>query len=246
MRIPVIRGLIDRRILVNYRVEPAVLAGLLPRPFRPKLVAGWGLAGICLIRLKHLRPPGWPARWGLASENAAHRVAVEWDEQGITRQGVFVLRRDTDSRLNALAGGRLFPGVHHHATFAVRESADRYSVSFRSDDGAAWISLRGTRQGELPSTSVFGSLASASAFFQAGSLGYSPSRNRSRFNGLELRCFDWKVAPLAVEAVTSSYFDDRSLFAGGAVEYDSALQMGAIEHEWHGRSDLYAPESGAL
>ena len=30
MRIPTIRGLIDRRILVNYRVDPAVLARILP------------------------------------------------------------------------------------------------------------------------------------------------------------------------------------------------------------------------
>ncbi len=35
MRIPAIRGVIDRRILVNYRVDPSVLAGLLPEPFRP-------------------------------------------------------------------------------------------------------------------------------------------------------------------------------------------------------------------
>ena len=46
MRIPVIRGLIDRRILVNYRVKPDVLAGLLPKPFRLKLVNGMGMAGV--------------------------------------------------------------------------------------------------------------------------------------------------------------------------------------------------------
>jgi len=38
MQIPVIRGLIDRRILVNYRVDPDVLARFLPPPFRPLLV----------------------------------------------------------------------------------------------------------------------------------------------------------------------------------------------------------------
>ncbi len=56
MRIPVIRGVIDRRILVNYRVDPEVLARMLPAPFRPKLVNGTGMAGVCLIRLKHIRP----------------------------------------------------------------------------------------------------------------------------------------------------------------------------------------------
>ena len=42
---PVIRGLIDRRILVNFRVVPDVLARLLPAPFRPKLVNSAGMAG---------------------------------------------------------------------------------------------------------------------------------------------------------------------------------------------------------
>src|SRR5690348_4792849 len=97
MQIPVLRGLIDRRILVNYRVDPEVLARLLPAPFRPKLIHGAGIAGICLIRLKQTRPRFLPPVLGFASENAAHRIAVEWD-QG---EGVFVPRRDTSSRLNA-------------------------------------------------------------------------------------------------------------------------------------------------
>src|SRR5262245_5166815 len=84
MRIPVIRGIIERRILVNYRVDPAVLAKLLPAPFRPKLVRGHGMAGICLIRLGGIRPTFWPkGLGGIRSENAAHRTAVVWDDAGI-------------------------------------------------------------------------------------------------------------------------------------------------------------------
>ena len=46
MRIPTIKGVIDRRILVNYRVDPNVLATVLPAPFRPKLVNGHGIGGL--------------------------------------------------------------------------------------------------------------------------------------------------------------------------------------------------------
>lgn len=86
MYIPTLEGTIDRRLLVNYRVDPAMLQELLPTPFRPKLVHGMGVAGICLIRLKHLRPRGLPTMIGFSSENAAHRIAVEWDEQGVMRE----------------------------------------------------------------------------------------------------------------------------------------------------------------
>ena len=86
MQFPVIRGLIDRRILVNYRVKPEVLARLLPAPFRPKMVNGSGMAGVCLIRLKHIRPRFMPLFPGLSSENVAHRIAVEWDTNEGTKE----------------------------------------------------------------------------------------------------------------------------------------------------------------
>jgi hypothetical protein len=240
MKLPVIRGVIDRRILVNYRVDPSVLAPLLPAPFRPKIAQGVGLVGICLIRLKHVRPALCPSWLGISSENAAHRVAVEWDEGGTVREGVYVRRRDTDSRLNALAGGRLFPGIHHHAQFTVQESAEHYAVALRSDDGATNMSVRAHRTGEWPVSSRFGSLDEASRFFQAGSLGYSATADPCRFDGLELRCFNWQVEPLAVEQVQSSHFDDPSWFPAGSIEFDCALLMRGIEHEWHGKPDLLA------
>ena len=61
MKIPVVRGVIDRRILVNYRIEPGILAPLLPAPFRPKVIRGVGMVGICLIRLKGVRPSFLPS-----------------------------------------------------------------------------------------------------------------------------------------------------------------------------------------
>ena len=57
MRLPAISGIIDRRILANYRIDPEVMAKALPSPFRPQLVNGWAIGGICLIRLtKDLLP----------------------------------------------------------------------------------------------------------------------------------------------------------------------------------------------
>src|SRR5262245_24833881 len=219
MRIPVIRGVIDRRILVNYRVDPRVLAPLLPPPFRPKVVHGVGMAGICLIRLKKVRPAFLPSWLGIRSENAAHRTAVEWEDNGTLREGVYVRRRDTSSRLNAFAGGWLFPGIHHHARFTVEETADRYHVALRSDDGVTTLSVRGRRADRLPASSVFRSLEEASAFFQAGSLGYSATPDPSRFQGLELQCLDWRVEPLEVEEVRSRFFEDGSLFPKGSIEF---------------------------
>lgn len=238
MRIPVLRGVIDRRILVNYRVDPKALARILPAPFRPKLVNGMGMAGVCLIRLKHIRPRLMPSFVGIASENAAHRIAVEWDQQGERREGVFIPRRDTSSRLNTLVGGKLFPGVHHHATFQVHERDDHYRIVLDSDDHQTHLLVEGQVTTGLPDHSIFGSLAQASTFFERGSLGYSVTTKPGAFDGLELRSFTWQVQPLAVERVESSFFEDRALFPTGSVAFDCALLMRGIDHEWHGRESL--------
>lgn len=238
MRIPVIRGLIDRRILVNYRMQPDVLARLLPTPFRPKLVNGCGMAGVCLIRLKHIRPKFVPAFLGISSENAAHRIAVEWDDGGETKEAVFVPRRDTSSKINTLLGGRLFPGIHSHATFQVQEHNDHFRVELTSDDQHTHLLVEGDAATELPPTSVFGSLAEASSFFERGSLGYSVTTKPGQFDGLELRSFNWQVRSLNITNVESSFFEDRKLFPHGSVDFDCALLMQGIEHEWHGKGCL--------
>jgi hypothetical protein len=243
MQIPVIRGTIDRRILVNFRVVPEVLSRLLPAPFRPKLVGGQGMAGVCLIRLKNIRPRFMPSFLGISSENAAHRIAVEWAQDGETKEGVFIPRRDTSSRLNTLLGGRLFPGLHNHAVFQVDEQNDRYRVALDSDDRQTHLLVEGHAANLLPGTSVFGSLLEASRFFEKGSLGYSVTASPDRFDGLELRSFNWQAQPLAVDKVESSFFEDKQLFPPGSVEFDCALLMRGIEHEWHGRGKLSAAET---
>ena len=246
MKLPVMQGLIDRRILVNYRIDPAVLARVLPAPFRPQFFGDWGIAGICLIRLKQIRPRFVPEVLGFASENAAHRMAVEWQHEGETCRGVYIPRRDTSSRLNSLVGGRLFPGEHHHARFQVEEQEGRYSITLDSDDGKVHVAVAGRLAPELPGTSIFPSLAAASEFFRCGSCGYSATANADVYDGLELRTFGWDVRPLAIERVESSYFEDRSLFPAGSIEFDSALLMVGLRHEWHGRPSMVAADRPAL
>jgi len=62
-----------------------------------------------------------------------------------------------------------------------------------------------------------------------------------RFQGLELRCVQWHMDPLAVEEVHSSFFEDAAAFPPGSVEFDCALLMRGIRHEWRAREDLCCP-----
>jgi hypothetical protein len=241
MQLPVVRGVIQRRILVNYRVRPEVLRSLLPPPFEPKTVAGWGMAGICLIRLAELRPRGIPARFGLSSENAAHRIAVVWSQNGTPQEGVFVRRRDTSAWWNVVAGGQLFPGVHHYADFDIQETPERLRLALESRDGVTRVVVAGAPASSLPASSVFGSVAEASRFFELGSRGYSPRSRPGRFDGLELRTQQWDVVPFEVCELRSSFFESKALFPEASVEFDNALLMRDIPHEWHALQQIWSP-----
>lgn len=237
MKIPTIIGTIDRRILINYQVDKDVLTKYLPDPFRPKLVNDKGVVGICLIRLKNIRPKGFPKAVGISSENGAHRIAVEWTENGQTREGVFIPRRDTSSKLNSLAGGRIFPGVHHFADFSIDEKDGDYSVQFTSDD-KTFLAIKARETSEWNPDSVFENLNCASDFFEKGAVGYSPDKIGETFDGLELKTYEWKVKSLAVSEVRSSFFENENIFPKGSVKFDNALLMKSINHEWKSLKEI--------
>lgn len=242
MKIPTITGVIDRRILINYQVDKDVMSNLLPAPFRPKLVEGKAVAGICLIRLKNIRPKGFPAGMGISSENGAHRIAVEWTENGQVKEGVYIPRRDTSSRLNFIAGGRLFPGVHHLAKFNVDEKEGQYLVEFRSDD-KTFLSIKASETYRWNPESIFNNMECASCFFESGAVGYSPNKSGKSFDGLELQTYNWKVSPLDVPEVRSSFFENEALFPKGSTNFDNALLMRGIEHEWRSLPEIEAKKN---
>ncbi|MGI8883163.1 MAG: DUF2071 domain-containing protein [Pyrinomonadaceae bacterium] len=234
MNIPTLRGIIKRRILVNYCADADVAQKVLPKGFRPKLHEGKAIAGICLIRLEHIRPRFIPELVGIASENAAHRIAVLWeDESGETREGVYVPRRDTDSFINSTLGGKLFPGEHHRANFEITENGNKIKFSMKSNDETASVKLAGTIVENLPENSVFSSLEEASKFFEKGSLGYSATKGGTNLDGINLEIKDWKVEALELNFVESSCYDDETIFPKNSIKFDHALLMQNIAHEWH-------------
>ena len=234
MNFPAIHGYIDRRILINFTADPKTVEKIIPFPFRPKLYGGKAIVGICLIRLKHIKPKGLPDFIGVNSENGAHRIAVEWDENGETKSGVYIPRRDTSLKLNALVGGRIFPGRHYYAKFNVQENGGKYHVDFKSSDDTE-IEIDATATNTFSNSSIFQTLKNASDFFEHGDLGYSP--NKDIFEGLRLKAYKWEVRPLDVSNVRSSFFENEEIFPKGSVIFDNALLMTNIEHEWRSETN---------
>jgi hypothetical protein len=211
---------IDRRLLVNWRADPAAIEPLLPAGFRIHEVAGQAVVGVCLIRLRHLRPSGMPRWLGITTESAAHRIAVLGPDH---EPGVYVLRRDTDSRLAALAGGRLFPGPHTHGRVAVEEGGDQLDLAFRAPDGAA-VTAAGHVDPAVRSA-LFGSLDAARDFFAGGSTAHSPDRAGTALDAVELAADRFELEPVALHHATSTIWDPLATL-------DSAFLMRDVPATW--------------
>lgn len=229
MLLPTMAGVVERRLLVNYRVDPDVVGAMLPAPFRPQLVGGAAVAGICLIRLGRLRPAGLPGPVGMRTENAACRIAVEWDGG---RSGVFIPQRYSASRATVWLGGRLFPGMHRRARFLVRESDERVRIRLDADDGTH-LDVAATAAGAWPGSALFSGLDHASEFFRGGSAGYSVTRDPYRLDGLELRTGQWRMEACTLDHASSSFFEDPAAFPPGTAELDTAFLMRRIPVSWH-------------
>jgi hypothetical protein len=187
--------------------------------------------GICFLRLAEVHPRGTPDRFGLRSESAAHRIAVERDTSDGIEPSVYVVRRVPSSRLATLAGGRLFPGVHSHAQFDVTETPDDLEISFstsdRQHDAAVTAQLTESLQSDL-----FPDIPSVASFFRCASIGWSPRRSPGPLDGVELVSEHWPMTPARVRSARSSYFDNTDLFPIGSIALDSAVVMRDIPVSW--------------
>jgi uncharacterized protein YqjF (DUF2071 family) len=223
---------IERRLLVSYRIDPERVAALLPWPFRPQLAGGHAVGGVCFIRMSSLRPAPLPAVAGLTTENVAHRFAVEWDDEHGRHTGVYIPRRDTSSRMAAALGASIFPGAYHLARFDVTESADLIRIAVLSRDRAVSLAVAAAPAAVLES-GLFASLEEATGFFRRGTLGFSPSAAaEGRVDGARLHSTNWAVKPLMISAMSSSLFDDAGIFPSGSCVLDSALLMTNIAARW--------------
>lgn len=232
MRAPGLSGVLERRLLVNYRLDPDAAQRLLPDGMEPDLANGYAVGGICLVRLGGIRPPGLPAAIGLRSENAAHRIAVRIDGPDGPQRGVFIPRRDTESALNAFAGGRLFPGEHPLARFQVRERGGEIAVSYVTRDRTTNVKVLVNATDQLTGSALFDNLDSASAFFRGAPVGYSARSSGPILDALELRAHDWQVEPVEIIMASSTFFEDRGRFPAGSASLDCALLMRDTAVTW--------------
>jgi hypothetical protein len=231
MRLPELAGVIERRLLVSYAVDPAIVEELLPAGLRPHLVQGKAVAGVCLIRMGALRPAFLKLPVGWRGENAAQRIAVEYeDASGTLRTGVYVPERFSSSYLPVLAGGRFFPGRQRKATFSVAEGPGLIAVGFQADGEESTAVSVAVEPAQTFTSALFPNLESVSAFYRESAVAWSPGLEATApAEGLELSTDAWAVRPAHVIDLQNSWLDG---FSAAEVTFDHALIMQQVPVQW--------------
>jgi hypothetical protein len=227
----VLEGVIARRVLLNFRADPAVVRPLVPAPLEAVERDGAAIVSVCLIRVAQLRPKGLPGFVGIASETMAHRVAVRCPTDEGPTEGVFVWQRHSDNALLSLLGGQALPGARHRARFHPVEDADGLWMEVRTEEGAADV-LFHARPAAWAPTPAFPTFDDAAGFFARGDRGLACALDDGRLESVRLRSLDWETAPLAAADVRAAFYEDAARFPRGSVLFDGALVMRRVSHEW--------------
>jgi hypothetical protein len=216
VRITPLRGVIERRLLVNYRLDPDVAKDVLPAPLQARLIGGYAVAVIALAHLGRLRPAGLPAAAGLSRESAMHGIAVEWESPRSLHTGVFVVHRDSVG----VGTGRLVRGGPR---FSVDERIDGLRVAYTSRDRIVHVDVDVSLAPGLAGSALFRDVRAAARFLEldgAGGAAWGPA-----LRGLKASAGDGCVSPARVRMATSSIFADTSVFPPGSMHLDSALLL---------------------
>ena len=225
---PTFHATIERRLLVNFRADPAVAASVLPLGLEPRLVDGAAVVGMCLIRLGPLRSGGLPVM--RRSENVAHRVAVWLDG----RPAVYIPRRDTTATTAAVLSRWTAAGREHRARAVVREEADGWDITLCSRDGV--VAVTAEPSATMMPGSVFADVERATEFFVDARCGLRPPTRRSEWRSVRLDLVGVSSWPMRVLDARSTWLERA--FPRGSIELDSGLAMTAANSTWRAVTHL--------
>ncbi|WP_091657262.1 hypothetical protein [Micromonospora auratinigra] len=84
----------------------------------------------------------------------------------------------------------------------------------------------------LSGSHLFSDVDQASDFFRRGATGFSTTPDPSRLDGLELLTEGWRVTPVELASVQSTFFDDPVRFPPGSAIPDCGLLMRNVPATW--------------
>ena len=215
--------------LVNFSIDPDVLARALPAPLKPSLFADRAWLSVVIAQMSGMRPVGVPAPLGITYNQVVYRAVVRHGDA----RGVHFLRSDTDSRVMSALGNAMSFFAFHHAQIELERLDTVQSVRVRTPDEAADVSARFTPTAALPATSAFPDLATAKAQLVELFDAFHPRPGSPVTDVVSIRRDDWELAVVHDEVAHYALMDGGDVFPQGSAILDSVFAVTDLDYRWN-------------
>jgi len=216
--------------LVNFGMEPDLLASLLPSPITPDVHNNEAFLSIVISDLRDMRPTFLPKGLGFNFAQIVYRAIVTCNGE----RGVHFLRSDADNRIMCLTGN-LFSFFHfNHAKISYFRNQDQHCIDVKTRDGVADISAEYGIQkstNETPASSVFSSLEDAKHFFAELYVAFSTLPGYT--TAVRIDRTNWDVSFVSDKKATYSFMNGSSYFPKGSTRLDSIFYVEDLFYHWH-------------
>ena len=119
-------------VSLNYAVEPAALARMLPPPLEPEIHCDQAWVQVLISSLRDMRPQGLLALFGVCFHQVSYRAAVQYrSSTGALRRGGYFVRSETNHHVMRAIGNALAEFKFHqfvHADVTMVRQGDRLVV----------------------------------------------------------------------------------------------------------------------
>lgn len=234
-------GMLEDTVLLNYRTDAEVLRRLLPEPFEPRLVDGYGLMGVLMYRLRDLeceRSMGLPSP---PSEHVLYRIAVSWQQGGRRYHGMYVLRHEVNTRLPIQHRRRgIFPVIARPVRWHRRPWRGSFEWSLRTRNRVR-LRLGARLSKHFPRESVFEDLDHAADFFGRERAAVAPRYQRQVFSCTHFLPLEWTVKPLHIHRLKTDFSQLENTFPKDRIFFDSGLYWAQLPCRWQEGREILAP-----
>ncbi len=231
MHSPPLRGRCPRRALFTWRLDPVAARRVVPAPLRPRVVHGSAVGAVDCMRLERLRPRILPGALGLSMEMCTHLIPAEWDDNGVRRDVLYVLRRDVQVSGLGRAGGLLLPGHPHPASIQVFDEDTQLQVSVNSKDEVCQLDLGGTLAGQWKESVLFSNGQQLMRILGNQAGGFLVFDDNGSGDLIELEAHPELAEPLDLQRSHSSLFEG-GLIPKGAAQPDAAVVLRNLVCLW--------------
>ena len=224
---------------INYRVDPAALAPLLPAPLEPEVHKGHGWVQVLMSSLRDMRPPGIPSLFGTCFYQVSYRAAVRYrDAFGAWRRGGYFVRSETNHPVMRAVGNALAEFKFHDfgaADMVMLRDGDHLTVGVDPEPGfpdGRLVSVVDTRPlASPPAGSLWSSLGELHEPLVECYDALGVDAKEGHLYILTIDRDPWNARFVAPANLYCEYFDTGPL-GRGASSLDSVLHLEECRYRW--------------